>query len=242
VCGEARPAIQSADSSGTGRTLLGPASVGKPVVPLGSSVARTVTRSAARSAGSSFLVTVVGPISSFVLAGLFWALQRPFSTIPNPAGAVLGFLAFVNLMLGAFNLVPGFPWTAAGASVRWLGARLAACAVQLRSLRTLVRRTMDRVHRLVPEHRRRLHSPQQVIEEHLRGMRVTQVMDAKPTLVPPGVSVHDFVFDDVLQRGAAMIEAETSCRALLIGRPLMTNVVLVSRHRIAADGGARART
>jgi len=43
-----------------------------------------------------------------VLAGIFWALGQ---TLPSasPVGAMLGYLAFINLLLGGFNLVPGFP-------------------------------------------------------------------------------------------------------------------------------------
>lgn len=62
----------------------------------------------ATSAGDEFLVAIVGPISSFVLAGVFWLLGQ---TLPStgPLGAVVGYLAFINLLLGGFNLVPGFP-------------------------------------------------------------------------------------------------------------------------------------
>src|SRR6266496_257782 len=62
----------------------------------------------ATSPGDEFLVAMVGPLSSFVLAGVFWLLGQSLSP-SSPIGAVLGYLAFVNLLLGGFNLVPGFP-------------------------------------------------------------------------------------------------------------------------------------
>jgi Zn-dependent protease/predicted transcriptional regulator len=57
---------------------------------------------------TEFLVAVVGPITSFVLAGL---LAGAAAAVEPGAGtrAILHYLATVNLVLGAFNLVPGFP-------------------------------------------------------------------------------------------------------------------------------------
>ncbi|MDD4878052.1 MAG: site-2 protease family protein [Candidatus Nanoarchaeia archaeon] len=51
-------------------------------------------------------VAIAGPIMSLFLGGLFFALSK-FSGVY--IGAVFGYLAFVNLILGGFNLVPGFP-------------------------------------------------------------------------------------------------------------------------------------
>jgi len=63
-------------------------------------------------AGDEFVIAVVGPLTSFVLAALFWGLAQvvvPVGVVSTSAVAVLHDLAFINLMLGAFNLVPGFP-------------------------------------------------------------------------------------------------------------------------------------
>src|SRR3979411_2535179 len=62
----------------------------------------------ASTARDEFLIAVVGPATSLVLAGLFWLIGQVL-----PAGtalsAVASYLAFTNLLLGAFNIVPGFP-------------------------------------------------------------------------------------------------------------------------------------
>jgi Zn-dependent protease len=55
-----------------------------------------------------FLITIVGPASSLLLAAVFWALDS-WLGVRGLAGQLLGLLAFVNLALGLFNLVPGFP-------------------------------------------------------------------------------------------------------------------------------------
>lgn len=62
-----------------------------------------------KSARDEFLVAIVGPLSSFVLGALFWPLGQNLTPENNPVGALFTYLGFVNLMLGAFNLVPGFP-------------------------------------------------------------------------------------------------------------------------------------
>lgn len=59
--------------------------------------------------GVEFQVAIAGPIASFLLAGAAFLLALPFRTSTAPAEAVLDYLAVSNLLLGAFNLIPGFP-------------------------------------------------------------------------------------------------------------------------------------
>ena len=59
---------------------------------------------------TEFKIAVVGPLTSFVLAAFFWGLGvllKNFS--PSLIAVVVGYLAWINLILGIFNLVPGFP-------------------------------------------------------------------------------------------------------------------------------------
>jgi Zn-dependent protease/CBS domain-containing protein len=61
------------------------------------------------SPGVEFQIAVVGPLTSLLIGGLayllFWLLGR--ST--TPLEAILGYLAYANVLLGVFNLIPGFP-------------------------------------------------------------------------------------------------------------------------------------
>ena len=60
------------------------------------------------SARQEFNIAIAGPASSFFLAGIFFLIARFAGGIEMLAAAAK-WLAWINLSLGAFNLVPGFP-------------------------------------------------------------------------------------------------------------------------------------
>jgi Zn-dependent protease/CBS domain-containing protein len=62
----------------------------------------------ARTAATEFLVAIVGPITSFALAAVAFAVSLLVDG-GSGIGALVGYLALVNVLLGGFNLVPGFP-------------------------------------------------------------------------------------------------------------------------------------
>ncbi len=61
----------------------------------------------AKEPSTEFWVAIVGPLTSFVLAGITFGLA---TIVSEPrAELVLSYLFLINLTLGIFNLVPGFP-------------------------------------------------------------------------------------------------------------------------------------
>jgi Zn-dependent protease/predicted transcriptional regulator len=56
-----------------------------------------------------FAMSVVGPLMSLVLAGVFFGVSLVLRPVSAPLGAAAGYLALINLILGVFNLLPGFP-------------------------------------------------------------------------------------------------------------------------------------
>src|SRR5918996_5570123 len=63
----------------------------------------------ATKASEEFWIAVVGPASSIILAAVFWVLLQV-----NPGGnpqaeALFQYLAFINVALAVFNLIPAFP-------------------------------------------------------------------------------------------------------------------------------------
>lgn len=63
----------------------------------------------AANPGEEFWVSVIGPITSFVLAAVFWGLSLVASLANPQMQAITEYLAFINLVLGVFNLLPAFP-------------------------------------------------------------------------------------------------------------------------------------
>jgi Zn-dependent protease/predicted transcriptional regulator len=75
------------------------------------------------SAGSEFLIAIVGPITSVVLGGMFllsgvFLINGPglaggnpleVLTAMGPLGTLFLWLGSINILLGVFNMVPGFP-------------------------------------------------------------------------------------------------------------------------------------
>ena len=55
------------------------------------------------------LIALAGPGMSLALATLFYQLWRPGTTVVGPLHALAGWLAWLNLMLAAVNLIPAFP-------------------------------------------------------------------------------------------------------------------------------------
>lgn len=78
-----------------------------------------------RSAKDEFIISAVGPLTSFALAGIFWAISHALHTPSpgdillssslrvlrsmTPSAALLAYVTSINLLLGLFNLLPAFP-------------------------------------------------------------------------------------------------------------------------------------
>ena len=56
---------------------------------------------------TEFLIAIVGPLTSFAIAGV--ALLLASIPVDERIAVVIGYLVVVNILLGAFNLIPGFP-------------------------------------------------------------------------------------------------------------------------------------
>lgn len=64
-----------------------------------------------RSPGEEFLIAIAGPLCSFLLAALFfWVwLGGGQAGWPRPVTGAAAYTAVLNLILGIFNLLPGYP-------------------------------------------------------------------------------------------------------------------------------------
>lgn len=67
----------------------------------------SLEKESATPAGA-FWVAIAGPLVSFALFGLFTLVQGVLP-LTGPLAAIIGLLAYLNLGLGLFNLIPGLP-------------------------------------------------------------------------------------------------------------------------------------
>jgi Zn-dependent protease/CBS domain-containing protein len=62
-----------------------------------------------KSTGVEFQVAVVGPLASILIGVVCFLLQLPLRGTDSPLEGILFYLAATNVLLGVFNLIPGFP-------------------------------------------------------------------------------------------------------------------------------------
>jgi Zn-dependent protease/CBS domain-containing protein len=176
----------------------------------------------AKKPSTEFLVAIVGPLTSFglaILAGLLWAVS--WGVEPR-IGLVAGYLAIINVILGAFNLIPGFPldggrvlrailWTATGNLRR---ATEGAAAVGRIVAWGLFGFGLFRILGAGDLfggiwmaaiawflHNAASSSVQQVVfETRLRRVRARDICRPDDTSVPPGLSVAELIDDFLLPR------------------------------------------
>ena len=175
--------------------------------------------SEATNARDEFLVAVVGPVTSLALAGLFWLVSQ---AVPPGTGvfAVASYLAFTNLLLGAFNIVPGFPldggrvlrailWAASGNMSRatriasYVGQAVAFVLIGWGVSRLLGGDVFGGLWTAFIGWflNGGAEASRQQQPTVLSGVPVTTVMETSPAVAAPGLSVQDFVFEHTLRHG-----------------------------------------
>jgi Zn-dependent protease len=175
----------------------------------------------ASTARDEFLIAVVGPLISLILAGLFWLIGQlvpPASAV----GALANYLALANLLLGVFNIVPGFPldggrvlrsivWAATGDLTRatrtasYVGQAVAFLLIAWGVVQVFAGDLFGGLWIAFIGwflNSGAEASRQQVtVQSALDGVPVTSVMTSPPEAAPPGLSVRDFVLEYALRRG-----------------------------------------
>jgi Zn-dependent protease/CBS domain-containing protein len=173
------------------------------------------------TARDEFLISVVGPLTSLVLAGLFWSVGLVLPP-DSAASAVAGYVASANLVLGLFNIVPGFPldggrvlrsivWGATGDMLRatqvasYVGQAVAFALIGWGVLQALSGDVFGGLWigfigwflNSGAEASRQ----QATVESGLARVSVASVMDSAPEYLSPELTVGDFVLEYALRRG-----------------------------------------
>ncbi len=190
---------------------------------------------------AEFLITIVGPLTSIILGVVFamgaGALIGPMEQMPEnakefmqplgPVATLLLWLGQINLLLGVFNMLPGFPldggrilrsilwgilgdvrratrWASAvGQGVAWLmiftGVAM-ALGVRVPIFGTGLVGGLWLAFIGWFLHAASVQSYQQVvIRDMLEGVPVGRIMRKDPHEVPPHISVGDLIHDHILQ-------------------------------------------
>jgi CBS domain-containing protein len=204
----------------------------------------------AESARNEFVMALVGPLTSLVLAGLFGLLRQIWLGQNSPVEALLTYLALVNVLLAGFNLLPGFPldggrvlrsilWGTTGNLVRattisatvgqafgWLFIALGVFQLlQGNFLGGLWIAFIGWFLNGAAESSR----GELTLQEHFRNVKIVDVMDKSPQTVTPQTTVEELVHTAFLQSGrpAALVCQDDQ----LVGIVTLVDVKKLSRER-----------
>lgn len=170
------------------------------------------------SAKAEFLMAIAGPASSIVFGGVFWGIALVGQGVPwpLPVHGVLRYLAVINIVLAAFNLIPAFPldggrvlrsvlWAWKG-NVRW-ATRVASLIGSGFGLLLIVLGIMNFIGGnllagmwwfligLFLRNASQVSYRQMVIRKALEGETVEQFMQREPVTVTPSISLDQLVDD-----------------------------------------------
>lgn len=204
----------------------------------------------AKSATTEFLIAIVGPLTSFVLAGIAFAVA---TFVDEPRISVIAsYLFSINLLLGLFNLIPGFPldggrvlrailWGTTGSQRRatnWaaLGGKLVAYGMfGVGILMVLQGNLVGGVWLSAIAwflHNAASSSQEQMIfETRLSKVRAGDVVTPDDVTVPPGISVAELV-DNYLLPGNRRAMAVTD-NGRLVGIVTVSDVQRVPHDQRA---------
>jgi Zn-dependent protease/predicted transcriptional regulator len=209
-----------------------------------------------------FLVTFAGPLTSLILAGIFYLLHAFVGSSSSEIRAVLGYLASVNLLLTIFNLLPALPldggrvlrsmvWRITGSMRR--ATRIATGVGRLFAYLFIAGGLFSIVFGQFGNglwlafigwflHNSATTSAQQaVMDQVLRGVDVADVMDEIATGMAPTVPVESLVFDHLLG-GNRRAMAVQNPDGTLVGLVTLTDLRDVRREDWATTPVSRIMT
>jgi Zn-dependent protease/CBS domain-containing protein len=167
-----------------------------------------------KSPGIEFQISFVGPLTSLVIGVLCFLLQVPLRGSNSPLEGILYYLAVTNVLLGLFNLIPGFPLDG-GRVLRSIVWRLTGNLGQATRVASLTGQVIAYLFILLGIwiffagdilngiwlgfigwfllSAAQSANAQGMLTSVLRGVRVGEVMNPKPATVPADISLQQLV-------------------------------------------------
>ncbi len=167
-----------------------------------------------KTPGIEFQIAVVGPLTSLVIGVLCFLLQVPLRSSNSPLEGILFYLAVTNILLGLFNLIPGFPLDG-GRILRSIVWRLSGNLPQATRIASLSGQLIAYLFILLGIwlffvgdlldgiwfgfigwfllSAAQSANAQGMLTSVLRGVRVGEVMNPKPATVPADISLQQLV-------------------------------------------------
>ncbi|HYI66482.1 MAG TPA: site-2 protease family protein [Candidatus Limnocylindrales bacterium] len=208
---------------------------------------------------TEFLVAAVGPLTSFAIAGAAFL----FALLPlDPRlGVVASYLAIVNLLLGGFNLIPGFPldggrvlraivWKATGSIQR--ATQIAASVGQFVGYAFIAWGVLGVVDGdllgglwtaaigLFLQNAAASSVQHLALEQRLAAVRVRDAFTADATAASPGLNLGDLIEDHFLRRKRRAVLVVGGAR--LVGIVTVGDLQKVARERRGSATAAEVMT
>ena len=209
-----------------------------------------------------FVISVVGPVVSLVLAGLFWLILQGFQDRLSPVSAVLAYLVLINILVAGFNLLPAFPldggrilrsavWAVTGSfskatTVAATGGQVAGILLIAAGLFAVLRgNVLEGFWAAIVGWflfgAARGSRQEAKTQDQLQGVLVQDVMERQSDTVTPDVSLSDVVYSHLLARGGrAVLVCDTG--GDLVGIVAISDANAVPRERWGSVSAGEAMT
>src|SRR5579875_2504676 len=174
------------------------------------------------SAGIEFHMAIVGPVVSILIGIVCYLLLLPLRETSSPVAGILGYLAITNVLLGIFNLIPGFPLDG-GRVLRSIIWRITGSLGRATRAATITGEIVAYLFILAGIwlfftgnffngiwfgfigwflfSGAQAAGTQSTLEAMLRGVTVGQIMNANPATAPANISLQKLVDDFLLPYG-----------------------------------------
>jgi Zn-dependent protease/CBS domain-containing protein len=205
----------------------------------------------AKNPSTEFVIAVVGPLTSFVIAAVAFVIDALVPPTAAELDAVLSYLVYINVALGLFNLIPGFPldggrvfralaWSLTGSLRR--GTEIAAFVGQLVAYGLLligfwlilvqgelIQGIYFAAIGWFLQSAANSSLQQVLVEQRLRGARVADVVEPDTTGVAPDVPLATLIEDYFMRGNRRAVPVVADGR--LVGMVTVGDVKEVPRDR-----------